>query len=436
VTLKEQLKPENKDVSNKWWNDKNNAFIWITDKNKTSFGKGNLLYLNSTAESVGGGMKNTRFIKISTNNQTLFTDDYAVYSKDKSVLYHCVRKTGFSLDYTILNNCTKIVDKAFSDCIDLTKVTLPDSVVSIGDDTFRGCVNLENILLSDLLGFIGVKAFAGCRKCYFTIKNNLNFQTDGKILYNAGKTELLSYPSASGKVVIPESVDKITPYAFANCPEITSIKFLNSIFIPYMEFFECGQLEEIIFANGVNLIKSNCDYFPVPDLNFEMPQCDASFDDCVSYSFVLIFNNETNLYNLYYPDLTLYAEGDTIKNVIGVSLELIKYYFDLATKYETEVPRPSSAKALKEKWTGYEINTTPFKDHKTPAYFSPFFNCKNLKRVIISETVTNISKGIFLCQSENIELVCSQNSYAEQYGHNEDMTICHTDEDIESCKIL
>lgn len=71
---------------------------------------------------------------------------------------------------------------------------------------------------------------------------------------------------------------------------------------------------------------------------------------------VFIFNEDENIYNGYIPDLTLYCEGETLESVYSCAEELIKYYFELAVKYDTEVPSPSSMEAVSGKWSGYKVS--------------------------------------------------------------------------------
>jgi len=71
---------------------------------------------------------------------------------------------------------------------------------------------------------------------------------------------------------------------------------------------------------------------------------------------VFIFNEDENIYNGYIPDLTLYCEGETLESVYSCAEELIKYYFELAVKYDTEVPSPSSLETVSGKWSGYKVS--------------------------------------------------------------------------------
>lgn len=85
-----------------------------------------------------------------------------------------------------------------------------------------------------------------------------------------------------------------------------------------------------------------------------------------TYPMVFIFNEDAGLYNGYIPDLTLYCEGETLENVYACAEELIQYYFELATKYETEIPTPSTMETIADKWTGYKVSliTADIKDKK------------------------------------------------------------------------
>ena len=75
-----------------------------------------------------------------------------------------------------------------------------------------------------------------------------------------------------------------------------------------------------------------------------------------TYPMVFIFNEETGLYNGYIPDLTLYCEGEVLESVYACAEELIKYYFQLATKYDTYIPQPSTLESVSAKWEGYKVS--------------------------------------------------------------------------------
>ena len=57
---------------------------------------------------------------------------------------------------------TSIDTYAFRDCINLTSITIPDSVTSIGDYAFSGCSSLSSITIPDSVTSIGNSAFSYC----------------------------------------------------------------------------------------------------------------------------------------------------------------------------------------------------------------------------------------------------------------------------------
>ncbi len=73
----------------------------------------------------------------------------------------------------IRNGVTKIGKGAFKDCIYITDVTLPASLVEICDEAFSGCKNLENIEFTKELKIIGNNAFEGTDIRYITFQKKL-----------------------------------------------------------------------------------------------------------------------------------------------------------------------------------------------------------------------------------------------------------------------
>lgn len=59
-------------------------------------------------------------------------------------------------------NMALVLDNGFSDCDNLTSVTLPGSIVSIGQYAFSDCESLAHVTISDGVTSIGSNAFAHC----------------------------------------------------------------------------------------------------------------------------------------------------------------------------------------------------------------------------------------------------------------------------------
>ena len=74
-----------------------------------------------------------------------------------------------------------------------------------------------------------------------------------------------------------------------------------------------------------------------------------------TYPIVFIMNRETNMYNGFIPDLAIACEGASLEDVIAHAQALLKKFFELAIKYETDVPEPSTLEATYDKWKGYKV---------------------------------------------------------------------------------
>ena len=67
--------------------------------------------------------------------------------------------------FTLSENVHYISAGAFSDCVNLQIITIPDnSVIDIGSSAFEGCINLHTINIPESVVSIGPNAFSNCNK--------------------------------------------------------------------------------------------------------------------------------------------------------------------------------------------------------------------------------------------------------------------------------
>lgn len=57
---------------------------------------------------------------------------------------------------------TRIGDRAFMGCKNITSVTIPENVTTIGKETFVGCENLETLIIPNTVKSIGERAVGDC----------------------------------------------------------------------------------------------------------------------------------------------------------------------------------------------------------------------------------------------------------------------------------
>jgi len=163
---------------------------------------------------------------------------------------------------TIPNSVTSIGNNAFSGT-GLTNVTIPNSVTSIGDDAFRNCNSLSSVTIgSGVTSRIRYRDFQYCESLTnITVDSgNPNYASEGGILYNKAKTEIVFVPKGiSGNVTIPNGVTKIND-VFSGTG-LTSIIIPNSVTsIGVGAFHNCASLTSITIPSSVITIENGAFY--------------------------------------------------------------------------------------------------------------------------------------------------------------------------------
>ena len=134
-------------------------------------------------------------------------------------------------------------DFAFYQCVNLKEISL-EGVKEIGKNAFAGCRSLEDIVVT--ASRIEENAFLDTVFLEKQRKNLEPVQIAGRIV-DGNECEQ--------KVVIPEGVVSIAPFAFAGNEKITHVVFPNSlIFIEKGAFYGCRNLEEITFSSEIQEI--------------------------------------------------------------------------------------------------------------------------------------------------------------------------------------
>lgn len=150
----------------------------------------------------------------------------------EDMFYHCKKLLSIKLPESV----TAIRDNAFRDT-QLTKISIPDNIVTIGEYAFNGCDSLMNISVTD---------------------GNMNYVALDGVLFNATKTELIRYPQAkNGSYVMADGISIIGDYAFRDCKKLTKIILSKGLTkIGYNAFYGCDALKELYVQNSVPIAAS------------------------------------------------------------------------------------------------------------------------------------------------------------------------------------
>ena len=122
---------------------------------------------------------------------------------------------------------TAIMDSAFSNCKNITKIIIPDTVTSIGNTAFYNCENLVEIVIPDTVKKIGRSAFNNCRSL--------------------------------AEIMIPDGVTSIGSHTFAWCTALEEINIHKSLTEISEAAFVGVDFERIAVdpENPVYTVKSN-----------------------------------------------------------------------------------------------------------------------------------------------------------------------------------
>lgn len=165
-----------------------------------------------------------------------------------SAFYGC---TALS-DMLVPNGIMEIGDHAFRDCSALKRIVLPNCVRRIGNYAFKNCFSAEEIILRDNVEEIGTEAFRDCS----ALKRMLIPDRVATIGYMA-----FMNCSALERIVVPDGVRTIGSSVFYGCLSLTDVVISNHVTrIPFGTFFCCTSLERIVVPERVTEVEEYAFY--------------------------------------------------------------------------------------------------------------------------------------------------------------------------------
>ena len=325
-----------------------------------------------------------------------YIDDRGVkYSKDGRKLLKA--PTTLSGTYSIKKTTEIICDRAFFDCINLTSISVPNSVKNIGEWAFAGCSLLSSIDIPNSVISIGNNAFVGCLSLkYISIPESViclngnpfgewdgeleclsaNFIYEDDVLFNKDKSEIISFRNQEiESYIIPDSVTSIGDGAFWGCSSLRSLVIPNSVTsIGAWAFSGCKSLSNITIPDSLTSIGA------------------WAFDGCSSLCSLVIPNSVTSI------DAWVFSGCKSLSNItIPDSLTSIgAWAFEGCSSLRSLVIPNSVTSIGNSAFEGCSsLSSLVIPDSVTSIGDSAFEDCTSLSSLVIPDGVTSIGAWTF-----------------------------------------
>lgn len=133
--------------------------------------------------------------------------------------------------------------------LQLTSITIPNSVTSIGNEAFRSNTALTNVVMGDSVTNLGKRTFSDCYRLS-------NIKISDSVI--SIQTQAFATCTSLTSITLPSKVTSIEHGAFDACRNLTAIKIPDSVTnIGDQAFEECFSLTNVIFGNSVAKIGEN-----------------------------------------------------------------------------------------------------------------------------------------------------------------------------------
>ncbi len=228
-----------------------NAFMYTNNENKNR----NLRIYCEATEKPSGYYNSicydaTSIIWGYTNISDIDTDyDFTIHNGQAYITNYSGSSSQVVVPDTLFGYPVVSIGSAFNEMIDLTSISLPNSITTIGSHAFYGCTNLTYIKLPSGITNIGDNAFEGCSSLqYNEYDNGLYLGND----QNPYLVFIMANDSQITSCEINRNAKIIFHGAFRGCSSLQSLEIPRGVISIGRDFFsDCSSLTSIYIPDSV-----------------------------------------------------------------------------------------------------------------------------------------------------------------------------------------
>ena len=287
------------------------------------------------------------------------------------------------ISVTIPNSVTSIGNYAFDDCSGLTSVTIPNSVTSIGEQTFWCCSGLTSVTIPNSVTSIGREAFYACEGLTtVTISSSLTSIGYGAFhgcygitLVKVPVTDYASFCENRAVGLISSFIGKPVELINNDGTEITEFVVPDGVTsVGSKAFINCTGLTSIAIPNSVTRIENN------------------AFSGCTGLTSITIPNSVTSIGQNAFSDCSSLASVSIPK-----SMTIIDDFSFSGCSSLTSITIPNSVISIGQNafYGCSSLASVSIPNSVTSIGNYAFQNCSGLTTVTIGSCVTSIGRNAF-----------------------------------------
>ena len=168
-------------------------------------------------------------------------------------------------------NSTIIAQRAFENCDNLEKISIPEGVIAIGNAAFASCDKLRSVKLPENLSVLDTEVFVDCislseieipsKVNYIPWSGFQNCTSLTRVVISEGNTIIganaFKNCSSLSDITIPNSINEIDQEAFWDCSSLTSINLPEGLTsIGTYAFCSCSSLSSVNIPNSITTLEN------------------------------------------------------------------------------------------------------------------------------------------------------------------------------------